>query len=114
VKQCVKDLLEDNPFATWAMIAEALPQRCQLNASRSTAARLLKKAGYTRKTACRVVNKVIKWDGPELEPSHFWQAGGFEGLHGPAWATSMGAVKPVVVYVFECKNTAENPTVKNL
>jgi hypothetical protein len=58
VKQCVKDLLEDNPFATWAMIAEALSQRCQLKASRSTAGRLLKKAGYTRKTACRVVNKV--------------------------------------------------------
>jgi hypothetical protein len=58
VKQCVKDLLEDNPFATWAMIAEALSQRCQLKASRSTAGRLLKKAGYTRKTVCRVVNKV--------------------------------------------------------
>jgi hypothetical protein len=40
------------------MIAEALSQRCQLKASRSTAGRLLKKAGYTRKTACRVVNKV--------------------------------------------------------
>jgi hypothetical protein len=34
-------------------------QRCQLKASRSTAGRLLKKAaGYTRKTACRVVNTV--------------------------------------------------------
>jgi hypothetical protein len=40
------------------MIAEALSQRCQLKASRSTAGRLLKKAGYTRKTTCRVVNKV--------------------------------------------------------
>jgi hypothetical protein len=33
VKQCVKDLLEDNPFATWAMIAEALSQRCHFGDS---------------------------------------------------------------------------------
>jgi transposase len=55
VKQCVKDLLEDNPFATWAMIAEALSQHCQLKASRSTAGRLLSVVGGNTKRKDRVV-----------------------------------------------------------
>ena len=58
VRQCIKELIESNPFATWAMIAETLSQCFQLKASRTTAGRLLKNEGFTRKRACRIVDKV--------------------------------------------------------
>jgi transposase len=57
IKKCVRDVIQDNPFATWAMIAETLSHRCHLKASRTTAGRLLKREGFTRKKACRVVDK---------------------------------------------------------
>ena len=75
VKQCLQDVIQKNPFATWAMIAETLSKRCQLKASRATAGRLLKKEGFTRKRACRIVDKVHD-PATVLSFCHSYQAAG--------------------------------------
>lgn len=57
IRECLKQYIQANPFATWSMIADTLWKHCDVKMSRSTAGRLLKQHGYSRKKAYRVVDK---------------------------------------------------------
>lgn len=57
MQEGLKRCIQTNPFATWNMIADALRNECGVQMSRSTAGRLLKRQGFTRKKAYRVVDK---------------------------------------------------------
>lgn len=57
VIQCITAAIAHNPFLTWADVAHSLRTQLGSRVSRTTAGRLIKRLGFTRKKAFRVAEK---------------------------------------------------------
>ena len=56
VETCIRRALAANPFQTMTSLADAIQRECGVKMSRSTAGRITRKVGYTRKNARRLVD----------------------------------------------------------
>jgi transposase len=58
VASCVKHAIQENPFITMSTLSHMITKQCNLRLSLSTASRLTKKLGFSRKKAFRTIQRV--------------------------------------------------------